>query len=106
MALITLRPVLELYCKTGFPEYKANFIKRMAADPHRGWTTCDTLMIPENNVKLFSLQQAISRGTYDPVMSEEWVGCSCKRGEFMFAYRASKREVDGVALLSMEIKCS
>eukprot|EP00392_Amoebophrya_sp_AT5.2_P017125 g17442.t1 len=76
VSLISLHPVLELYCKTGFPEYKKDHDTKYLAYKYQGWITCDTLMVPADSLTLFSLEEAISRGSYNPVDSEEWVGCS------------------------------
>eukprot|EP00391_Amoebophrya_sp_Ameob2_P006240 CAMPEP_0178986686 /NCGR_PEP_ID=MMETSP0795-20121207/2840_1 /TAXON_ID=88552 /ORGANISM="Amoebophrya sp., Strain Ameob2" /LENGTH=296 /DNA_ID=CAMNT_0020677771 /DNA_START=109 /DNA_END=999 /DNA_ORIENTATION=- len=107
VSLISLHPVLELYCKTGFPEYKKDHDTKYLAYKYQGWITCDTLMVPADSLTLFSLEEAISRGSYNPVDSEEWVGCSCPKGEFMFAYKASRKLVEeSKELLSIEIKCA
>lgn len=105
VTLITLKPVLELYCKTGFPYYKTEWLSESKYDDYGGWVTCDTLLLPDDDMKLYSLQESISRGTYDPTSSEEWIGCVCPKKKYMFGYRASKHMVDGKHLLSMEIKC-
>ncbi len=47
-------------------------------------------MVPQEAVKLFSLEEAISRGRYDPATSEEWVGCSCPKNEYVFAYKGMR----------------
>ncbi|CAD7953698.1 unnamed protein product [Amoebophrya sp. A25] len=106
VAMISLHPVLELYCKTGFPAYRATHEQTHRNYKYGGWITCDTLMVPSDAVKLFSLEEAISRGRYNPVTSTEWVGCSCPAQEYMWAYKASRRVVDDTELLSIEIKCA
>lgn len=37
VSLISLRPVLELYCKTGFPPYKEKHQAKHSVDPFKGW---------------------------------------------------------------------
>merc|ERR1712194_380033 len=104
--LLTTSPVMEFYCRPGFNRYLETHNQLSTRSAYRGWITCDTLMQPESEQEQFSLEQAIRSGAYNPSTQEEFVGCSCKKGEYMFAYRASKKQFNEQRLLSMEIKCA